>query len=208
MAHAFIPVPDCARVELIYQVNGITAENVFNVHKASPYSLADLQALRGLVNTWDGATWQGFRGTGCTLQRIRTKALDTASSPTEDFFLPTPRPGTLSFTLLPANVTYAIKLTTGSAGRSFRGRLYMVGLTTAQLATVSNQVLTSTSNGAVAALNTLLSNLAAGGHTLGVISYRTGGAYRSTGVFTAAIGWTAVDLNLDSMRRRLTGRGI
>jgi hypothetical protein len=41
-----------------------------------------------------------------------------------------------------------------------------------------------------------------------VVSYMSDKVYRTTGQFTPAIGWVAVDANIDSMRRRLTGRGI
>lgn len=208
MGHGFIPVPNCASVELIYLLNGITAENVLYVHKGSPYSLADLQAVRTIVNSWDAATWFNARGIGCTLVRIRTKALDASGSPMEDFTLPTPRAGSINSPLLPGNASFAIKLSTGRTGRSFRGRLYFVGLTSAVLGTTANQILASTSTLFVSWLNTLLSNLATGGHTLGVVSYRSNHVFRANGLFTQAVNWVAVDNNIDSMRRRLTGRGI
>lgn len=208
MSHPFIPVPNVASVELIYTLNGVVMENVFHVQKGSPFTLAQLQALRGTVNTWESSFFTGFRSSQSQLSRIRTKALDSAGSPTEDFFLPTPRPGANVTTALPGNVTWSVKLATGLAGRSFRGRWYVIGLATNQLGATSNQINVPTGNSIVSSLNSLLSALAGAGYTLGVVSYRTGGAYRTTGLFTTALSWTPVNYDLDSMRRRLTGRGI
>jgi hypothetical protein len=208
MPHGFIPVPNVASVELIYSVNGITAENVFHVQKGSPYTLAQLQALRTTVNGWDAASWAGSRCGGALLTRIRTKALDTSASPTEDYTLPVARGGTVGGPLLPSNATFAMKLVTGLAGRSFRGRLYVVGIGSVFLGATANQVSLGTATTFLTLLTNLITVLAAAGHTLGVVSYRSGGVYRPTGLFTPAIGWTYVDLNMDSMRRRLTGRGI
>ena len=209
MPHGFIPVANVASVEMIYVISGQIAENVFYVQKGSPYTLAQLQALRGTVDSWDSATWKALRTGGASLIRIRSRARDSSSAPAEDYFLPTARPGTRSGTiLLPNNVTLAIKLVTGLAGRSFRGRLYFIGMNDTCLSGNSNVADTTWANAVVAALNTLQTNLASAGHTLGVVSYRTGGVYRSNGLFTASTGWVLADYNLDSQRRRLTGRGI
>jgi hypothetical protein len=204
----FIPAPNCASVELFYSFNAIIAENVFHVSKGSPFSGSDLVALRGVVNAWDSVTWAGSRSANVTIFRIRSKALDTNSSPVDDYYLPTPRAGTIGSATVPGNVTYAIKLATGLAGRSYRGRWYMVGLAGASLSTNPNQITPASSAALVTWLNTLMTNLASAGYTLGVLSYATGGAWRTTAHFQAATGFVAVDYNLDSQRRRLTGRGI
>lgn len=209
MSRPFIPAANCASIELIYSSNNQTVENTFHTHKGSPYSAADLVTLRGLFNTWDSTTWSPLRSQYCVLQRIRTKALDSLGSPMEDYALPTPRPGGVALGSLPNNVTYAIKLATGLTGRSFRGRIYCVGLTTGHFNVSNyNEIAAASSNSLVTALNTLLTNLAAGGHTLGVLSYMFNKAWRTNGLFTPATGWTAIDLHFDSQRRRLTGRGL
>jgi hypothetical protein len=207
VSRPFIPVPDAASVELIYVMNGETCENVFYVKKGSPYSLADLQALRGTVNTWDAATWAPLRGAYASLVRIRTRARDTASSPAEDFALPTPRAGGQGGVTLPNNATFSIKLVTGLAGRSFRGRLFMVGLTSNYYGADSDHMSILAGSNVLAALNNLLTVLAGAGHTLGVVSYRSNKVFRTVGLFTPALNWTIADYNFDSMRRRLAGRG-
>lgn len=207
MSHGFIPVPNVASVELIYSLNGIVAENQFHVHKGSPYSASDLTALRTTVDTWDSSTGKGLRAVACTLVRIRSKSLESAGAPMEDFALATPRAGTQAGTVYPANVSFAYKKSTGLSGRSFRGRWYHVGLTTGAVGTTPNQLASVSVTNFLGFLNALQTALTSAGHTMGVVSYRTGGAYRTTGVFTAQTGFVAVDLNIDSMRKRLTGRG-
>jgi hypothetical protein len=204
MSRPFIPVPNCASVEMIYSSSGVICENVLHVQKGSPYSLTDLQAVRAIVNTWDGATWSNRRSSTTVLQRIRTKALDTNASPVEDYSLPTPRGGAVGTPPLPGNATYCIKMSTGLTGRSQRGRLYFIGMTDVVLGTTHNQVVAAFATDLVANLTTLMTNLATGGHTLGVVSYRHDLEWRSVGQFTPATGWVAVDLNTDSQRRRLT----
>lgn len=208
MSRPFIPAANCASFELIYTYGGNTVENVMHVHKGSPYSAADLAALRTIVNTWDSTSWVNLRTSGCTLIRIKSKALDSVGSPMEDYYLPTPRVGAIAGTLFPGNVTWAIKLATGLSGRSYRGRLFVPGIGVAVVGVNQNEMAAASAVQYLASLNLLLANLAAGGHTLGVLSYMSGGAWRANGLFTPATGWVQTDLHFDSQRRRLTGRGI
>jgi|SRR5690348_1304256 len=208
MSRPFIPAPNCASIELIYTNAGSTIENVLKVQKGAPYTLADLQALRGIVDNWDNTSWKTIRPSTTVLNRIRTRALDTNSSPTEDYNLPAPRAGAIAGTPYPPNATWAVKLATGHQGRSFRGRLYFPGLTSAFQGTDANHIALGSANAVLTSLNLLLTQLATGGHTLGVLSYSNNKAFRTTALFTPATSWVAVDLNFDSQRRRLAGRGI
>lgn len=204
----FIPAPNCASVEIFYSANAVVCENVFHVNKASPYDNAALVALRNVVDTWDNTTWKGSRGNGASVFRIRCKALDTNSSPMDDYYLPTPRAGTIASPLTSGNSTLAFKLATNRAGRSYRGRWYLVGVTLANYGATANQYNVASANAIVSWLNLLKTNLAAAGHTLGVLSYATNKAWRTTAHFEPATGYLIIDYNIDSQRRRLTGRGI
>lgn len=207
MSRPFIPAPNMASVELIYSVGGVTCENVFHVRKAAPFSLSDLQALRGVVDTWDNATWKGARSNACTLNRIKTKALDAPDSPFEDYFLAAPRAGTRASGTLSNNVSWCIKLASNSSGRSARGRWYMVGLSGDSVSSPTGMN-TIVANAFIGYLVTLKSNLAAAGYTMCITSYRTDKAWRAEAVYYDVANIVAVDYNIDSMRRRLAGRGI
>lgn len=203
----FIPAPNTASVELIYNAGGFILENQFHVRKGSPFSFADLQGVRTVFNSWDAATWKDFRFVTANLIRIKTKALDTDTSPFEDYALSPARAGTKGGALQPLNCTFAIKLASASSGRSARGRIYAPTLSSADMATAYGTVTTTYANNCVAAINTLIANLAAAGYTLCITSKRHNNAWRATAVNYDVTTAVAVDTNVDSQRRRLPGRG-
>lgn len=207
MVRPFIPAPNCASVELIYGVYSQVIENTFAVKSNAPFSASDLTALRTCFNNWDAAQWYNTRGTLVLLTRIRTKALDSISSPMEDYALPTPRGGTGSAAPLPLNVTFCFKLASGLAGRSQRGRLYLPGVVSTAVS--GNQLLGSQADAYLTRLNTLPAALLAANSNWkwGVLSYRANKTWRAEAQFTAITSAVYTDLNLDSQRRRLTGRG-
>lgn len=204
--HPFIPVVNGASCELIYALAGDVSENVFHVTKGSPFTLANLQALRTAVNNWDAATGSTQRSNQAFLTRIRTKALDTNSSPMEDFTLPSPRAGAQGGFVLPPNVAFCVKLSTGLAGRSFRGRWYWGNLTTNWQADAGHTSVAN-ANALAGFLTTLIANLATAGFTMVVVSYMSGGVWRSTGLATPITTAVSVDTAFDSMRKRLPNRG-
>ena len=206
MSHPFIPAPNTASVELIFQNTGEINENVFHVQKGSPFTLAQLQALRAVVDSWDSVTAKGARAAPAVLLRIRTRALDTVSSPTEDYYLPTPRAGTAGGTSASLNVAFCMKLATGLAGRSYRGRWYWGNIYTGNLADAGH-VTAGFQTGAVSGVNILIANLAAAGYTMVVTSFYNNGAWRTTAVNTPVLNAVSVDNVIDSQRRRLPGRG-
>lgn len=207
MTRPFIPAPNCASVELIYLAAGQIIENTFHVQKSSPYSFADLQALRGLFNTWDQTTVSGIRASTTVLTRIRTKSLDASNGDTEDYTLPVPRAGSAGAAALPLNVTFCLRCITNSAGRSYRGRIYFAGIPSNYLGATINEISASWANTMVSYLTNFKATLLAAGHTMVVVSYRNNKAWRTTAAATAITQWGYADLYLDSQRRRLSGRG-
>jgi|ERR1051326_1087311 hypothetical protein len=205
MAHPFIPVANTASVEFIYSNAGETNENVIHVQKGSPFTLAQLQALRSTCNTWDSTNGLNMRSTSASLVRIRTKALDTNTSPTEDYYLPTPRAGATTGTPLPLNVAICAKLSTGLAGRNNRGRWYVANMGSAWEIDAGHYNLSVSAN-IVSNLTALLTALTGAGYTWVVTSYYHNG-WRAAGVNQPITSIVVVDLNFDSMRKRLPGRG-
>lgn len=204
MSHPFIPMPNTCSVEMIYSCAGQIYENQIHVGKGSPYSLADIQALRAIIDTWDNTNWKTQRSGASSLVRIRTKALDSLGAPYEDFALATPRAGLDGTTLHALNVAFCIKLSTGLTGRSYRGRLYIGAISNDLLQTPVTMSVTAANN-FIGQLTTLKNNLSAAGHTWYVVSYRQNKTWLTTGVRTAVTTFIAVDYNLDSMRSRLPG---
>jgi len=214
MAHPFIPAPNTALVEMVYTCAGQIIENTFHVQKSSPFTALELQGLATAFDNWDGvgaSRWALLRANNCVLQQIKTKALDTASSPVYIFVLPVARGGAGAGGSLPLNVTFCLTLQTGLAGRSQRGRIYFPGIQSGQVqaAPAQNQIVAATANQMVTDLNNLIAAVAAlgAGYKMVVTSYYNNGAWRSVAQNSIITNAAYADLNLDSQRRRLAGRG-
>jgi len=209
MTRPIIYTNKTASVELIYLCHNSTVENVFHVTKADDYTLSDLQDVRDIVDAWENTYMAPYRSNESTLIRIRTKGLQETSPPTEDFYLPTPRVGGYGALAYPNNVTLAFKKSTAVAGRSYRGRWYLVAIPT-NFYSVTNR--DEMRGDLVAAYKGILDQLIAalddGGHTLSVLSLYTDGDWRSEGYTTPVLEFVAVNNQYDSQRRRLLGRGI
>lgn len=207
MPRPFIPAPNCASFEFIYSCAGEVIENILHCRRNSPYTLADLQDLRTRLNTWDIGGQSTYRASNSSLVRIRTRALDSDGSPMEDWYLPTPRPGVYPAGA-PNNAALCVKLATGLTGRSQRGRFYYGPIPANQFGATPNQVNATFANYVPTGLNNMKAAIAAGGHILGVLSYRHNGAWRDVAQFTPATGFVLLNYNVDSQRRRLTGHGM
>jgi hypothetical protein len=107
---------------------------------------------------------------------------------------------------MPGNVTAVISLKTGRRGRSFRGRIYHIGLTETQVE--GNTLATGVAAQLQIAYQTLVFTTPTTGPAmrLAVLSYYTNSTVRPEGIATPVTG-TTVNNEIDSQRRRLAGRG-
>lgn len=198
-------MPNNASVELIYTLGGVVCENVFHIDFGFPPQQADLFAARLLIDSKENARLTNVRSLSVVLNRIKLRALDSPSAPVHEYTLVSPRSGIFA-AAAPNNVTFAIKATTGYAGRSQRGRWYWVGVAGDGVVN-GTTLLQARATQYVTALNNFKNDLATGGFTMTVVSFRSNKAWRSEGQALPIQSFVAVDLNLDSMRRRLVGRG-
>jgi hypothetical protein len=210
VAHPFIPVPNTCLIEMVYSANGQIVENTFHVQKGSPFTGPQLNSLCDSFASWDTANWRANRVAGAVLTNIKGRALDAAIAPIGQATIAAglPHVGIAGGVQQPNNVTFALKLLTGLAGRSTRGRIYAVGMSASSVTAGTNDITAALANNMVTALNTLITNITALGYQLVVTSYRTGGAWRTTGVNYVITIAAYSDLHIDSQRRRLTGRGL
>lgn len=202
--YPFQPVPDTASIELIYEINGGKAENVFHVKKDTPFTAIDLVAAAGIFNTWWNAYLKPQQSNDVTLSKIVCKALDTDSSPAIEFTSGLPDTGAINDVAAPGNVTLAVKWSSGLAGRSYRGRTFHIGLCVTQL--MRDHVGTTLQEALHDAYVALLDAVSGGDLTLVVVSRFHNNARRTTAVTTPITG-VSVESTLDSQRRRLSGRG-
>lgn len=123
-------------------------------------------------------------------------------------FTATPGTDSAGGSQLPASASLAIKKFTGTLGRSGRGRWYWP-IGSSGFLVNGNTVLSAAAVNWAAALASFQAAVEASytGSQMGIVSYYSAKVLRSAGLFSQITAWGASDLNVDSQRRRLPGRG-
>lgn len=206
MSHPFIPVPGVVKCEFVYQQDSQIIENVLHFkYTGGDIGIAELIDITdGMLAFWT-AVLKPIQVETVSLLRIKATDLTSQDGETYECVDTLPLPGNGLGGALPLNVTVVAKVGTVKRGRSYRGRIYHVGLQQTQVSgnhiTAGTQTLLQTGYGA------LIGNTYHGvewGWV--VVSYYTNGAWRTTG-HAEPVAYVTVDTTLDSQRRRLPGRG-
>lgn len=175
--------------------------NTLHVAKTSgSMTGTDLHIICLAIKAWWDAAYKVVFPAGIVLDVIEARKLDPSDPLAEDFTTGLPSAGTNANTLLEAgNVTETISWRTGFAGRKYRGRIYIPGVAQA----FANQDDRATSP-LVALLTTAATQLILGVATAG--PYELAVFHKFDNTYTA-ITQFVIEAILDSMRRRLPGRG-
>lgn len=201
----FVPFNNVAMVELFYREDNQRLENVLHFQLTSSPTVSSLQTLCQNVASWWDTVMRPLVNTAVTLVAVKATSLNTQNAPSVEYTTGLPLAGTASGTAAPNSVTVAVKLITLNRGRSYRGRVYHVGMS---VANISGNVLTT---GYRTALTTAYGALTIpagfGGAILVVASRVEDGQPRTNGVATTVSG-VSVNPTLDSQRRRLPERGL
>jgi hypothetical protein len=202
---AFIPVPGACSIELIHEVQGQRCENIFYAHRVDGWSESELAQVGVIVADWYGVYGKQLTHTENSLSMIVLKDLSSADGATSVYQAGLPIAGVATGDpTLPLNVTAAVSFGTAKRGRSFRGRIYQIGMVISQ---VAGSQLTSTYRAAlIAAYGALVTAINGGDAVMSVVSRYANKAPRASGI-TTPITSVSVDINTDSQRRRLIGRG-
>lgn len=202
---AFIPAPDTVRVSLEFVWAGQIVAITISVKRPGGWTSSTVNDLYDVVyDWWTNSVKPGLTNT-LSLQNINILDLSSSSAPSYNFPVSPAEPGGSVSPSLPLNATIASSFQTLQRGRSFRGRVYMPGLTQAWL----NNAGTITSAWQATILSwwiNLLTAFAANAWQHVVVSRVADGVPRTTAVVTPIIGYF-VEQHLDSQRRRLVGRG-
>lgn len=202
----FIPTPHTASVEFMYALTNQVAENRIHVLADTNFDEAMVDTLWNTCKTWWINVWKPTVGPACSFNRLRVKAIHASDAPLLDQVVLPAQTGTKSGIALPNNSTFTVKFATGLAGRTARGRWYVAGLTSD---CVSNGIVvpSGVAGAWVNALTALQDELQLSTWDLCITSFRVNKAWRTEGLSRPVTGISYTDLNLDSMRRRLAGRG-
>jgi hypothetical protein len=203
---AFIPAISVLKVELLQGMNGQLADNVFHVYNsAGVWDSTNMAAYGAIFVSWWNTNIKPLYTSTGQLNFVRLTDLTTATALAIDYTTGTPISGThTTGTVLPNNVALVVSWLTPSRGRSYRGRTYHGGMHSDQQ--TGNQATSGFRTSLQAAYNALLTAVNVTTYSLRVVSFFSGGAARAEAV-TTPITSGVVNLDIDSMRRRLAGRG-
>jgi hypothetical protein len=201
------PVLGAAQVTLDYQSDSGDARNVLNFSQVpfGEWRNTNLEAVANAVYTWWAASLKQHVASAFRLEKITAR--DLANVPGEVFDRVVNEPGGNGQPRSPGNVTTAFTLRTALGGRSGRGRIFHIGLTSGYYtgdvlnASELTQLLT-----AYNALKVLSGGGTSGEYHLAVVSRFGAGVQRPQGL-TNDVTAVTNDGFLDSQRRRLRGRG-
>lgn len=202
---AFQSVPDTVQVAIEAQYLGEPCVNTLHFEATGTYDLTAAQSLAALiVSDWAAGFMAVWSSNQYIFESVSVRGLEFVND-----FQWTESAGNVAGGAaadpLPGNAAWVVKFISGLTGRSARGRNYISGLSSA---VVNGNTLAAT---AAAAIVDTYEQISADAAVLGwshVITSRfTSGAARPVGVNFPVAAVTYSDLDMDSMRRRLAGRG-
>lgn len=202
---AFIPVPSTVQAELVYTWAGETCENVLHFEATGSPSPTEMVELGEHLIDWFDTYMKQYVNVTASLVNVKLTDLNAAFAPALDVTEGLPIVGTAAGDSLPNNVSCVFSKRTIFRGRSYRGRIYQVGLSEQHV--TANAVLATPRNAMVAAWSQLISFTTPGeAWQLVVVSRYEDNAPREFGLTTPVVTITT-DGVIDSQRRRLPGRG-
>lgn len=202
-AMAFIPTLACVQANLFYTgPGGAVAQNRLYCAAASPPTEADLTEVAAAVMDWAINDWGPQAIDTWELTGLECRAMNEAEGinfiQTDDL----PVDGAVGSGLDIANqVTATVTLNTGLVGRSARGRIYIVGLSSGSNA--GFRLTDAVQAQWQGVFENLLTKLSTAGHALQVDSFVDGGVPRAAGRLLPV---TSVNVRfpLATQRRRLS----
>lgn len=201
---AFIPTPGVARVAILQSLHAQDVVNTLWFDKTSLGSIEplDLSDLAIAIGGWWELQIAPLMSTDMSLVSVTATAQDSLIAPSVEEM--TPASGTAVGSALPGSNCITVKFNTAFRGRSARGRNYVSGIREADV--IGNVVDADFAADLVTAYNTLVSAPPTGWNWV-LVSHYTELEPREEGVFFDILSASIVDRNVDSQRRRLTGRG-
>jgi hypothetical protein len=205
---AFVPVSNTCVAELRMQQYSNRLCNTLAFHKYGDIEDGDLQDIAELVANFWYTYLRPQQNNSVTLRETYVRDLTSENAGAYASGLWSGTAGSRSGTGAPGNVTWAVSFRTSGRGRSYRGRNYVCGL---RIDDVTNNVVSSTIiANYIAAYQRLLPGGASDPTPFRwvVASRYHNGVPRTAGLSIPIVSVIASDTYSDSMRTRLTGRGL
>jgi len=202
----FIPSTGTAKVAITWSLFGQTLINTlwFQSISGDPWNNSDLDTLAFQAWAWAEGSLTAILSNDISLTLVEAVDQSFAGS-AYGSYTTSPANGDIVSQSLPTGSCLTIKFATGLTGRSNRGRNYISGLPEVRVA--DNAMDSTFTTSLVAAYEDIPASTWVNDAYHVVCSHFADGAPRETAVVNAVTGYIVVDANIDSQRRRLTGRG-
>lgn len=202
------PYPDhilasCIEVALYGTQEGSQRINVWHYKNVSAIGAPSVAQLIEIgQDFWSAinATYTSLANVNTNFDSVTVRDLQAVGANVGVYTIPQPHPGTASGTADPGNASLVLSWRTGRAGRAFRGRTYLYGLS--ETSTVGSTV----NSGYALAANTLAATIRNFTNTPGAVTLQFAIASFTKEVLQPVIAHI-IDIYIDSMRRRLINRG-
>ena len=200
----FIPVANGASVEIRCLQEGQRVENRIYCTK-SGYTQAHLDALTGAIASWWLTSWQPIASSALVHREVYARDERTVAGLESTSTASAGESGALTDVALPLGSSLCMSLRTGATGKNSRGRFYALGAVRPQ---VSGSIAGSGYIDLVAeALVDLAAAINGAGWNWIIASKFFNKLPRASASIRVITDILAIDDVMDSMRRRLPGRG-
>lgn len=203
---AFIPTDLVAKAAIQYRLFGNDVINTLWFEKTdeTEWNLLSLQDLAAVLYSWVTSHVLVNLSNELTVHSI-TVTDQSSETATSYYYSTADDPGEVVGQSLPANVCMTISFKSAARGRNYRGRNYISGIPTVSFN--DNIVDASFANGILSAYEELPAAVGVLDCQHVIVSHFLDKAPRANGVTVPVISYGYHDRNIDSMRRRLNGRG-
>jgi hypothetical protein len=202
----FQSAPNMAIVEIIGELAGEVVEMTTHALYSGAYEQSDLVDLAEVVDQWVHNDLLPLLSVGYTYRRTHVRGLTSSIDLEAENTAHAGESGAISGSVQANNVALAVKRATGQTGRGARGRVYVPGIAGTNLE-ADNIVSEAFATSITAALNALTAAIGSVNWTEVVLHRIAAGAPLEVAVGFTILEYLVVDRVVDSMRRRLPGRG-
>lgn len=206
----YVPVANTVMVEIIYQWDAQTVENTLYFEMGDAPDVGQINdLLENVAGWWTNSLADQICNT-IEMVEVRGTDLTTQTGPVASFVTGLPLLGGNPGEPLPANCAACVSFKTNVRGRAFRGRNYVPGLPSDEVA--SNHLSSGWMSATLGAYNDLPASVALSGFTHVVVSRYSGSTIvdgkkvptpRAAGITTPVTAYSFADDVVDSQRGRL-----
>lgn len=201
----FQRVPDTVEIVIDGVVGGQACINTHYAQMVGGYTIADIENLASDVDAWVTTWWlpqmpSSYHYNGTQVRGLNA-AIDIAASDSTGA-----ADGALAPSTQPNNCTLAVSRRSANTGRGARGRIYIPPPAPSAMAD-ENHITDSFAAALVNVFDALDVAVSGAGFVPVIVHRVASGVPLAEAVVFTIIEWVVVDKVMDSMRRRLPGRG-